>query len=169
MLPEPVIHWVSQQRDAISISYDIGASGVQLCASEGIATRFNYTLKFCRRRSWWWDRCERDRTIVKRLRFDSFSSSHILESDELRDDLPAQSESFGSFTDAWQEATRLSNLSIGSLNSLQADGYDYLAIKIALFCLGTLPQKAVDLSSYISSSELKDSRITSRWIIFNLR
>jgi hypothetical protein len=73
---------------------------------QGLELRYQYLVQVCQERSWWFDKCERERKAIATLYFDPITGAYEVERDLYDDAKVPNQRSFASIDDAFPFAGR---------------------------------------------------------------
>ena len=168
--PDPKVNWAEQDK---SVNVEVAGREELLnrCIESGLEVRYRFDLKFCRRRSIWFDKCKSTITEIHSMQFDPISESYKVATDRHGDNDAPISFSVSSAAEALTDASSLQKFPVAVLlkgRELPDNGDNYIGVRVVADCKGGLDSSLLDLSYFLTLGLVKVDRFDSGWIAFRL-
>ena len=170
--PDVLINW-SKKRNKQFL--DVKLTGEDplfaQCLNSGLNLQYQYELKLCRRRSLWFDSCNKTRKAIFRLHLDSATGMYSFVGDLLGDQLQPEKDQFDS-EDAAKGRIRAiirypMELLTGQVEEVDLNN-TYLSVKVLSDCYGKRGQLASNISRVLTLGLVQVQGFDTGWIDFTL-
>lgn len=168
--PEFELHWVTQgDTSRLRASLRGYESELATCLSSGLSVRYRYEFELCRRRRFWFDDCEGNRTAISNVEFDPISETYAVSSDLLGDRDPPVVERVTDVPKALAIASNRSDIPLSWLSRGKELGEverQRFRGRVSAECRGEYSESMKRLSYILSFGLRKSSGYDSGWVEF---
>lgn len=169
--PVPIVNWVNPS--AIRVQAVGGEELLDRCIKSGIEVRYRYEMRYCRRRSGWFDDCRADRVEIRSIQYEPVNEGYQVIVDRLGDDQDPEKVAYPSLADAMQVVSVIEDVPLeflfrGELDPQVRTNKDYVGVRIISDCKESFGSRLLDISYLFTFGLVKINRYDSGWIAFKL-
>lgn len=166
---QPVVNWVGS--DAVRIVAQGREELLNRCMESGIEVRYRFDMRYCRRRSGWFDSCSDQRSEIHILQFDPISEIYRVTVDRHGDEQGPIQHTYASSDEAYSVLTEIPAVPLQFVardEAVSSDANHYVGVKVVADCKDSFGSSMLDISYLITFGLVKINRFDSGWIAFNL-
>lgn len=166
---QPVVNWVGN--DSIKIVAAGQEELLNRCMESGLEVRYRFDMRFCRRRTGWFDWCGDQRSQIHILQYDPISESFKVTTDRHGDEEKPRQVIYNSLEEANNELTHIPSIPLSFIARDQDylnQKNSYIGVKIVADCKDSFGSSILDISYILTLGLVKINRFDSGWIAFNL-
>lgn len=169
--PDFSIALSGRDRGMVSLTLVSHDELIEQCIGAGLEARYRFSIRACRRRSFWFDMCRDEIQYQRIIRFDPITEIHRVAFDTLGDDDPPQTMSMPSRSEAIRAVSSLKKIDVSKLTGGDSRFLEpssgYLSARVATECRGEYSRITRRISSALTLGMVEIGGLDSGWLRFD--
>lgn len=172
--PEAFVRWASRSNYTVTISSASYDKVMEQCLMSGLELRYTFQFQICRKRSLWFDSCEKEARRIHLLKYDPISESYRVSLDTWKDSELPSVTTYSNLQDAVDPFISVKDIPLQSLTSSAIDGLTakkkraYLGVRVVSDCKGEYSKTIAQISSVLSLGLVSLEHFDTGWMDFSL-
>ena len=170
--PDLKVNWTGGEFNSVRVLAEGKEALISQCIESGLAVRYRYEFRVCRRRLLWADTCGDEVVHTRTLQYDPISESYRVSIDKLGDHLAPRVVTHPALDEALQNVTVLYSPSLSELGYSERrypqKRAPYLGVRVVTDCKGDYNETFARISSFLTLGILDIGTYDSGWVDFSL-